>query len=188
MINVDQGTAFGTWGDPTSRFMYEDSLKPILELVKLEGRVGDFGGANGLLKQHVPNVRTIDSDPSKNPDIVDDILYHGDYYDVAWCRYVMHYLNDQQVMQFVATVNAPRLIIVQFTNEDLRAKYANSINEYKYFRTASQMRALLPDDTVELASYSYTVGEDFYLNRLGLTHATAHAETLKVYEVVRGSL
>lgn len=182
---VDDGARFGTWGDPTSRFMYEASLATILPLAALVGRVGDFGGANGLLKAHVPNVRTIDSDASKQPDIVDDILQHRDRYDTAWCRYVMHYLTDKEVIRFVDNVNAPRLVLVQFVNDDLRAKYANSAYETKHFRTGEQMRALLPAGTRELWSCTYEVCAEFYKNRLGLDNATPHAETIKVYEVIK---
>lgn len=183
---VDEGTRFGTWGDPTSRFMYRDSLAHILPLAALVGHVGDFGGANGLLKAHVPNVTTIDSDPSKHPDIVDNILTHDAPYDTAWARYVMHYLTDQEVIQFVDNVNAPRLIIVQFTNnESLRVKYANSVNETKYFRTSAQMRELLPSKTKVLWSMAYAVCPEFYQNRLGMENAKPHGEMLRVYEVTK---
>lgn len=181
---VDQGKDFGTWGDPVSRFMYETSLPPILNAANLMGHVGDFGGANGLLKEYVPNkVTTIDIDPSKEPDVVADILTHRDRYDTAWCRYVMHYLTDQQVLQFLATVNARRLILVQFANNDLRSKYANSVGEVKYFRTMQQMNALLPHRSRVLWHRAYDVTPEFYKNRLGLDGACAHTEHLLAYEV-----
>lgn len=189
-LSVDQGTAFGTWSDDTSRFMYEASLPPILEALQLSGHVGDFGGANGLLTKHLVSdypctVTTIDSDPTKKPDIVDDILFHDKPYDVAWCRYVLHYLTDQEVIRFIDKVNAPRIIVVQFCNEDLRVKYRNSFNEVKHFRTLSQTAALLGGDAVLVGTGEYLVTSEFYKNRLGLDGAEEHEETLAVFEIRR---
>ena len=188
--SVDQGQDFGKWGDKTSRFMYETSLDLILPQLNLQGHIGDFGGANGLLRSHSPDlhVTTIDSDASKCPDIVDNILSHDAPYDVAWCRYVLHYLTDQEVIQFIDRVNAPRVIVVQFTNEDLRVKYANSANETKHFRTFRQTEVLLGGGrfgpSVNLVTgYDYQVTPEFYKNRLGLEGATAHSEILAVFDI-----
>lgn len=191
MINfeVDQGTAFGRWGDPVSQFMYEESLRDMLPRMQLDGlKVGDYGGANGILKDVVGNVTTIDIDARKGPDIVDDILLHTGKYDVAFCRYVMHYLSDQQVIAFVenALRYCDRLYLVQFTNDgtDLRAKYATSKGEGgKYFRTQSQLESLLPVNAKRLYSASYAVGPEFYCNRLGLVTDIRHEETVRLYEV-----
>lgn len=185
MFEVDQGVDFGKWGDATSQFMYNESLDLILPLVRLHGSVGDFGGANGILKNYHYPVTTIDVDASKAPDVVDDILTHTGEYDIAWARYVMHYLTDQQVMQFLDNVRAPRIIIVQFVNDDLHTKYRNSVGETKYFRTGEQMKALLPSAAREVMSLSYHVSASFYANRLGLKDATPHGETIKVYEILQ---
>lgn len=184
---VDQGESFGTWEDETSRFMYDTSLTAILAGVHMEGHIGDFGGANGLLKRRLPNSRvtTIDIDPSKNPDIVDDILTHSEPYDIAWCRYVMHYLTDQQVIHFIDNVNAPRIVLVQFANPDLRVKYANSRNETKYFRTGEQLESLLPSGIELVGATEYMVTAEFYKNRLGLEDAQPHTEHLLVYDIRR---
>jgi len=184
---VDQGTLFGTWTDPVSRFMYHEFLDSLVRnnIIQFEGTVGDFGGANGLLKKYIPDhhVTTIDKDRTKQPDIVDDILYHNGGYNTAFTRYVMHYLNDQQVIHFVNRVNADKLLMIEFTNEDLRSKYLNSRNELKFFRTRSQLEALLGGGAKLLHSEQYTVDEEFYRNRLGLHHATPHEETVNLYEV-----
>lgn len=186
IFEADQGTAFGKWGDPVSRYMYERSLYQILPVVNMQGRIGDFGGANGLLKDHVSNVTTVDTDASKNPDVVADILDYPEFFDTVWCRYVLHYLTDQQVIKFVDNVNTDRLIIVQFVNDDLRGKYAASDNETKYFRTQEQLEALLPKHSKLLWQQGYTVTSDFYANRLKKFDAKTHSERLCVYEVIYG--
>ena len=188
MVNrpEDQGVDFGTWGDYVSQFVYEDSLNKFLPQLKIKGTVADYGGANGLLKKHLPHVTTIDVDETKQPDVVGDILTHTGYYDVGFCRYVMHYLTDREVIAFVnhAKRHVSRLLIVQFTNRNLRAKYANSQNETgKHFRTAGQLSALFPQTAKEVYCEEYFVGPEFYVNRLGLEDAVPHYETLRVYEV-----
>lgn len=184
---VDQGTAFGTWADPVSRFMYHEFLDSLVrnDIIKFEGTVGDFGGANGLLKKYIPDhhVTTIDIDASKKPDVVADILQHDDYYGTAFTRYVMHYLTDLEVIRFVNLVNAGKLLMIEFTNEDLRTKYVNSVEEVKYFRTRSQLEALLGGGAKLLHSESYTVDAQFYHNRLGTPHGVPHEETVNLYEV-----
>ena len=184
VFSVDSGRDFGTWTDPTSRFMYQDSLADILPHIPIrEGqRIADFGGANGLLKQHIPDLTTIDCDPSKEPDIVDDILQHRERYELGICRYVLHYLTDQQVIDFLDNVNVGSLFVIQFTNPDLRSKYANSVNEQKYFRTPEQLAALMPEGSVKLHSVEYTVTREFYQNRLGFD-GTPHSETLELHRI-----
>lgn len=184
--DIDQGAAFGTWSDPVSRFMYQDSMPPILTAAKLTGHVGDFGGANGLLKAFYPNVTTIDTDDTKGPDIVDDILNHRGSYDTGWCRYVLHYLSDREVIRFLDYVKVPRMIVVQFVNDedDLRLKYANSYGEKKFFRTGTQLRALLPRKNRLIFSRPYRVTPEFYRNRLKLDNAVEHGERLEAYEIV----
>mgnify|MGYP000660474315 CR=1 FL=1 len=191
---VDQGENFGKWKDNTSKFMYDTSLRTILPAVRLAGHVGDFGGGNGLLEQHlrkldrcsVTRVTAVDIDEAKKPDVVADITTHARWYDVVWCRYVMHYLTDRQVMQMIDNANTDRVIVVQFTNECLRTKYGNSDNETKHFRTARQLESLLPaHGTTKLLSTSYLVCKDFYKNRLGIDHAIPHTEQLNVYEIIK---
>jgi hypothetical protein len=185
---VDDGTNFGTWGDPTSQYMYSGVMvEGVLPYVNFTGHVGDFGGANGLLRKFIQNkVTTIDMDPTKKPDIVDDITQHHLPYDTAFCRYVTHYLTDKQVIDFTHDVNADTLIMVEFTNEDLISKYQNSVNETKNFRTYDQLRALLPDEQTTLVfSRHYVVTPDFYVNRLGLHGAVAHLETVNVFAITK---
>ena len=183
--NEDQGTAFGTWTDPVSRFMYQESLQEYLSLMKLHGTVVDYGGANGLFKRHVPKAVTVDNDPLKEPDVIDDILTHDSRYDVGFCRFVLHYMTDQQVIRFVDDANVGRLYIVQFVNDDLRGKYANSRGEgTKYFRTFDQTTALFGSCEV-LWSQTYTVTKDFYLNRLGIEGAVTHQEKIVLFEVFK---
>lgn len=188
-LDVDQGTAFGTWPDPVSRYMYHGVMEALGKskfLDMLTGHVGDFGGANGLLKQYISNkVTTIDQDESKQPDIVDNILFHTDYYETAFTRYVAHYLSDKELLMFLRNVNADKLFMLEFTNEggDLRSKYKNSIGEVKHFRTQSQLMALLPAGTRCLTSFTYTVDSAFYENRLGISGAVPHTETVGFYQV-----
>ena len=185
-LTVDQGTNFGTWTDETSRWMYHDSLKLLIDngAIDLRGTVTDYGGANGVLKKYVKNsVVTVDSDPTKQPDVVDDILRHAVWRNTGFCRYVMHYLTDQQVIQFCDNAAVGTLYIVQFVNEDLRAKYAASINETKYFRTQDQLEALLPRHASLMFAKNYTVTKEFYRNRLNNPNAKAHGERLVVYEI-----
>ena len=50
-FNIDQGTNFGTWEDTTSKLLYDDAMPAMLNGVNTEGKVLDYGGANGLLKK-----------------------------------------------------------------------------------------------------------------------------------------
>ncbi len=177
----DDGLKFGTWSDEVSKFMYFDSTKEILNRVRLPEDIADFGGANGLLKHFIPNIVTIDKDESKNPDITADILSYTKYYELVILRYVLHYLNDYEVIQLFKTINAKNILIIQFENNDLIAKYKNSVNEFKYFRTTKQLQALLPLDIKTIYSKEYIVNKEFYINRLGQEEYMPHNEVLKGY-------
>ena len=95
----DKGQEFGTWKDSVSKFLYDSSTKDILKKIDIPKNVGDYGGGNGLLKQHIPHATTIDIDKSKNPDIVENILKHSKHYDLVVLRYVLHYLTDSEVLE-----------------------------------------------------------------------------------------
>jgi hypothetical protein len=101
----DKGIDFGKWSDNTSKLMYFDSLKDILSKINTSGTVADFGGANGILKQFIPNIITIDIDVTKEPDILDNILTHKGVYDLIVIRFVLHYLNDYEVLQLFNNIN-----------------------------------------------------------------------------------
>lgn len=195
-FEVDQGESFGTWGDEVSRLMYETSLRRILHRYRLRGHVGDFGGANGLLQHYghdcmpaVTKVTTVDVDASKGPDIVADICTHDAPYDVVFMRYVAHYLTDQQLIGLLDNFNAPRMLMVQFVNDkyDLVAKYANSFNEVKYFRTREQLMALCTagGKCEVVHEERYVVTPEFYTNRLGAGNYAAHGEGLLAIEIRR---
>lgn len=184
-MNVDAGINFGKWGDPTSRFLYEESMFDILPRIQFFGTVADYGGGNGLLKNYVPGLITIDKDVEKKPDIVDDILTHSNPYDIVVLRYVLHYLTDYEVlalMQKLLSNGVQKVLIIQFTNEDLISKYKCSINEKKYFRTLSQLKALL-NNQHPFYTKEYEVDPDFYQNRLGITIDFSHEEQLNAFYV-----
>lgn len=180
---IDQGLNFGTWTDKTSKFMYFDSIKQILSKIKKFPVVADYGGGNGLLKQFIPNIITVDIDPTKKPDILDNILTHKGTYDLIVMRYVLHYLSDYDVLELFNNISAfhsGKVLVIQFCNNDLKSKYANSKNEYKYFRTESQLENLLPKHK-KIYSQKYTCAKAFYSNRLKIKNAKSHKEILNAY-------
>lgn len=180
----DLGTKFGQWTDKTSKLMYYDSTVNILSKINTNVSVADYGGANGILKEFIPNIITIDIDSSKNPDICDNILTHVGKYDLIIIRFVLHYLNDYEVLQLfekIQTYHKGQVLIIQFCNNDLKAKYKNSINEFKYFRTENQLEALLPKCN-KIYSKKYTVTKEFYKNRLQINNAINHKEIINAYE------
>ncbi|CAB5224205.1 hypothetical protein UFOVP386_33 [uncultured Caudovirales phage] len=190
IYNEDQGTNFGKWDDSTSRLIYYDSMKQILDLMDNRGylqgveRIADYGGANGIMKEFIPGIITIDIDSSKNPDIVDDILVHSGEYDLIIIRYVLHYLNDYEVIQLfnhIESFHKGKVLIVQFVNDELKEKYQNSKNELKYFRTLNQMKALLPRGEKVLYNGDYLCSSQFYKNRLNIDNAIPHSEKLIAY-------
>jgi hypothetical protein len=72
-------------------------------------------------------------------------------------------------------------LIIQFENNDLVSKYKNSLNEFKYFRTTEQLKALLPKNIKTIYEQEYIVDSDFYNNRLGQGNYISHNETIKGY-------
>lgn len=190
----DQGKDFGKWDDPISRFMYHDSMIQIIEAFEKKApgflsrpglRIADYGGGNGLLKAFFPEIISIDHDISKEPDIADDIMTHEGEYDLIIIRYVLHYLNDYQVIRLfeqIQSFHKGPILIIQFTNPSLRRKYRNSKNEFKYFRTERQLEALIPDDDRWPIYWKpYRVTQEFYFNRLKIENAIDHREELRAY-------
>ena len=190
MTNNDGGTAFGLWQDATSRYMYFDVMNEILPCLPehaLIGKIADYGGGNGVLKTFLPDAITIDCDTEKRPDIVDDILTHEGDYDTIFLRYVLHYLNDYEVLglfRHIATFHKGCIVVIQFINHDLHVKYANSVGETKYFRTREQLQALLPLQHNLRITRTYRVTKEFYRNRLGNENATEHYEAIDLYLIM----
>lgn len=177
----DKGVNFGKWNDTVSRFMYFDSTKEILNKIKVPNKVADYGGANGNLKTFIPNSVSIDIDKSKKPDICDNILTHKKKYQLIIIRFVLHYLNDYEVLQLFNGIKSP-VLLIQFCNNDLKRKYANSKGEFKYFRTEQQLEALLPKFK-KIYSKEYTVTKEFYKNRLGILNGVPHKEKINAYYI-----
>jgi len=179
--DVDRGTSFGTWTDPTSRWLYRDSTEKWMTHLGLPSSalVADLGGANGLLRDHLPWAVTVDSDEAKEPDVVDDILTWtptlSPLPEAAVVRYVLHYLTDEEVSRLLTTVATytDTLYLVQFVNENIAAKEANSVNEPpRYFRTHTDLIHLIKGSPEWRAdrcwlSPPYRVPPEFYANRLG---------------------
>lgn len=178
-MDIDQGEKFGTWDDEISKFLYIDSAIEILSLFNIPQNVADYGGGNGLLKKFIPNIITIDKDKSKNPDICEDILEHQGTYDMIISRYVLHYLNDYEVIELLKICSKTPSVIIQFVNDNLHDKYFNSHNELKYFRTSAQLDALLsPFKFNQIYRFKYRVTKEFYKNRLGDGEYKNHFEDL----------
>lgn len=179
----DKGCFFGKWNDKTSKIMYYDSTVKILSKINTKGKIADYGGANGILKNFIPNIITIDIDKSKNPDIVDNILTHKGIYDLIIIRFVLHYLNDYEVLQLFENIKSyhkGKILVIQFVNEDLKLKYFNSRNEFKYFRTKKQLEKLLPIFK-NIYSLQYKCSKKFYKNRLEINNAKKHKEQINAY-------
>jgi hypothetical protein len=179
----DKGLNFGKWSDKTSKLIYFDSVKDILSKIELPKKIADYGGANGILKEFIPNIISIDIDASKQPDIIDDIITHKGNYNLIILRFVLHYLNDYEVLQLFENIqnyHKGQILIIQFCNEDLKSKYANSKNEFKYFRTENQLLKLLPD-CEKIYSKKYICTKEFYKNRLNIDTDIEHKEILNAY-------
>lgn len=188
IYKIDAGTKFGTWNDNISKLMYYDSTKEILDIAKPTGIVADYGGGNGLLKKFIPSSISIDIDSTKEPDIVDNIISHKGSYDYIFMRYILHYLNDYEVFTLFENIKSfhkGKILIQQFVNEDLKNKYFNSINEFKYFRTKNQLLALLPKGRI-IYKKKYQVTEQFYKNRLNNGNAKSHSEIIIAYLIDYG--
>jgi hypothetical protein len=190
---VDQGTRFGTWDDPTSRLIYHDAMPALLSGIDTGGRTLDLGGGNGLACESFEHVGTVDVDPDKNPDVLADILSYTppQVWDRVLLRYVLHYLDDDQVhalMMHIASYHHGPVVLIQFVNQDLDAKYANSVNELKWFRTEWHLRTLVeqpPWCVTQRLAVEYDVAPEFYANRLGAVDPTGHPETVVSYLLER---
>ena len=135
------------------------------------------------MKNFIPNIIVIDIDKSKNPDIVDNIITHEGVYDLIIIRFVLHYLNDYELLLLFDNIkkyHKGEILIIQFTNEDLKSKYYNSKNEHKYFRTKYQLEKLLPNFK-NIYSIEYECTKEFYKNRLNIENAINHKEQLNAY-------
>ena len=125
---------------------------------------------------------TVDTDASKEPDIVADALNYTGTHDLVVMRYVLHYLPDAQVRHLfahLASYHTGRVLVVQFVNDDLNAKMANSINEVKTFRTEAHLRSLIaPWLVIDRKRVEYTVSAEFYRNRLGHPNPSSHDEAV----------
>lgn len=181
----DKGLKFGKWTDKTSKFLYLESTQQILDKLNIKGDIADYGGANGNLKQFLPNSISIDIDESKNPDIIDNILTHNKKYEWVIIRYVLHYLTDKEIITLFNNIQSKNILIIQFTNENLKVKYSNSKNETKHFRTRTQLESLLPEKTRNIYRKLFNCTPEFYKNRLNIDGAIEHIETLNAYVIKR---
>jgi hypothetical protein len=186
MTDVDQGTRFGTWNDPTSRLMYHDAMPALLSGVRRDGLTLDLGGGNGLATEWFDHLVTVDTDVTKDPTVVADALRYvpPQYPERVLIRYLLHYLTDDEVRQLlrnVARYSEGPVIVIQFVNNDLASKYANSVNETRWFRTETWTRNLVeskPWRITQQIKIDYDVVPAFYANRLGAKHPTGHPETV----------
>lgn len=184
----DQGEAFGRWPNKTARLMYHDIMPLALNGIDTSGSVADLGGANGLTKEWIPHAVTVDYDKSKRPDILADILTYRGEHDLLILRYVLHYMPDtvvRDLMRHLASYHKGKVLVIQFTNDDLPAKYANSVGETKWFRTTAGTLQLLSKhwQVREIKSINYKVEADFYRERLNHPDPSAHRETVLVVEL-----
>lgn len=175
----DQGTAFGTWNDPVSRFIYREAPRLWIEALGIDPTrpTVDLGGGNGLLREYFTDLTTVDSDPTKDPDKVADVTLWlppvGQEQPQAVARFLLHYLSDARVRLLLETVAvyAERFYLIQFVNDDLPAKYGNSRHEgLRYFRTGADLDRLVESSPWSVGSrweHEYRVTPDFYENRLG---------------------
>lgn len=189
-MDVDQGTAFGTWTDRTSRLIYHDAMPALLSGIEHPERVLDLGGANGLSREWFPDALTVDVDRSKQPDIVADALVYTPLQapDLVLIRYVLHYLPDRSVralLHHVASYHDGPVLLIQFVNDDLDAKLANSFNEGpRHFRSEVHLHGLVdqpPWQLVRRIALEYVVDPEFYTHRLGHPTGTAHLERVVSY-------
>lgn len=185
----DEGTNFGLWNDDVSRLMYHNIMPLVVGQFDFQGTVADYGGANGLLKDWIPQAVTIDIDESKKPDIVDDITTHSEEYDNVYMRYVLHYMNDEQIGRMLANIKH-KLIVVQFTNEqeDLTIKnlISNGNEDDKHFRDKKELFGLFADFAIYKAiEVSYEVTPAFYANRLQVETDLSHKESIQIIGMER---
>lgn len=184
IYNTDKGRKFGLWNDQISKLMYFDCMDLFLKDIDISGKVADYGGANGNLKKFIPNSISIDIDPSKKPDVLDNILYHSGKYDLIIIRYVLHYLSNnerKELFDKIKSFHKGKVLIIQFTNDgnDFLTKKKNSINERKYFMDTNMLiNTLKPFKTIKSDKIAYKVTKEFYRNRLENHNAKEHGETV----------
>lgn len=181
---VDGGLTFGTWTDSTSRLLYHDVMPVLLNGVDTSGSVVDLGGGNGLLRTFVPHAVTVDIDASKAPDIVADATTYTGRHDLVVIRYVLHYMPNDVVdgwLTQLRTWHTGPVLVIQFVNDDLAGKLANSVNERKWFRTELDYVHAFERTGWRVASrkrVEYRVEAEFYRNRLAHPSPTAHEEAV----------
>lgn len=187
MTDVDQGARFGLWPDATSRLMYHDAMPALLSGLPTDRLTIDLGGANGLAREWFPNLVTVDTDATKGPDVVADARNYVPHLEpgLVLLRYVLHYLPDAQVEALLAHVAtyARHLLVIQFVNNDLAAKRANSVNERKWFRPELHLRVLVEQHwaITRRVAVEYDVDPEFYRQRLQHPNPTGHRETVVAY-------
>lgn len=186
----DQGAAFGTWPNDTARLMYHDVMPLALNGIDTSGRVADLGGANGLMKQWIPHAVTVDYDETKGPDIVEDIREHVGEYDLITLRYVLHYMSDDEVRKLLYHIRQyhnGRILLIQFANDDLEAKRANSVGETKWFRTTVETMKLVTEywKVKSAKAVDFVVEAEFYRERLNHPNPTANHETILIMELAK---
>ena len=185
-FDVDDGVNFGLWDDPLSKFIYQDCMQSFLMDFPLHG-LGDLGG--GLNKWDKKfATKTIDIDPKKQPDIVDNILTHQGDYKSLLCRYVLHYLSDKEIgilFENIANYFLGKMLVIQFHQDgvDLQIKkdISNKSGEgIKYFRTFECLKNLIPNIQT-IKSFDYIVSPSFYKNRLNIDTDISHKETVTAF-------
>jgi len=182
MMTTDQGQAFGTWDDETSRLIYGAAMPALLVGTDTGGTTLDLGGGPGLARPYFRHLTTVDNNPDMKPDVLADLRSYepNQYYSRVLLRYVLHYLDDTEVadlMAHLASWHTGQLTVIQFVTVDLTAKLVNSVNETKYFRTEEQLVALLgPWRVVHRVAVEYDVVPEFYANRLHHPNPIGHRE------------
>lgn len=189
---LDRGRDFGKWNDKTSKLMYFDSIPTAFNMIDTTNmHVADYGGGNGILKQHITckKYTSIDIDCEKQPDITDDITIHKGNYDIIVLRYVLHYLSNEEVKRLIRHIQSFHngyVLIIQFVNNGINlfdkqyvSKQVEKDSEKKYFRSKKQLfRLLKHTNIIDYNSIKYTVYPEFYKNRLGIDTNIKHNELI----------
>ena len=190
MSGVDGGVGFGLWPQATAQFMYHDVMPALLNGFNVDGRsVVDLGGGNGLLKRWIPHAVSVDVDADKRPDVhmdLRDVRASGLMWDAGVLRYVLHYMDDAAASTLMRDLRyvVGELLLIQFVNDHLAAKRANSVNEVKWFRDEAGLRALLSGwQVADRRRIDYRVRADFYRWRLQHPNPTDHDEAIVAYHL-----
>lgn len=196
--DVDGGTTFGTWTDSCAQYMYKTSFLELVNTEQFRGmNVLDVGGGNGLLKTLLSeaNVTTVDIDANKRPDICQDALtYIPDTSpDVVFARYVLHYLTTTQATRLLAHIGTycKRMVIIQFVNDwsaiDIKRSISQGSGDHaKTFYRWGDLFALCdrqPWVINRTATTKTTITAEFYRNRLGVSGARQHTESIVMLEL-----